>query len=142
MYDTGRHVVDDHERDVWVFLGAAWEDDSAYRDAFREYDREYEGLHFVPTPTRERHLTDWGGEAEYVQRVLLKYVDDAVDPSGLPASLAAYASADPALDVDARIDPGAVDVYACGITAIIEQHVTATRAIGVPDDRTQFEGFG
>jgi ferredoxin-NADP reductase len=143
LYETDRHVVDGHERDVWVFLGAAYEDDLAYREAFRAYDREHEGFHFVPTLTRERHLTDWGGETEYVQRVLLEYVaDDAPDASALPSELRDAASTGPALDVDARIDPGNVDVYACGVTAMVEQLVDATRAIGVPDDRTQFEGFG
>ncbi|NHN40758.1 oxidoreductase [Halorubellus sp. JP-L1] len=143
VYATDRHVVDGHERDVWLFLGAAYEDDLAYREAFRDYDRERDGFHFVPTLTRERRLTDWRGETEYVQRVLLKYVDDdAVDASALPARLAAYASADPAFDVDARIDPGNVDVYACGITAMVDQLVDATRAVGVPAERTQFEGFG
>lgn len=143
LYGTDRHVVDGHERDVWLFLGAAYEDDLAYREAFRELDREHDGFHFVPTLTRERHLGEWDGETEYVQRVLLQYVaDDAVDPAALPESLRAFASAAPALDVDARIDPGNVDVYACGVTAMVEQLVAATRAIGVPDDRTQFEGFG
>ncbi|MFC6953145.1 ferredoxin--NADP reductase [Halorubellus litoreus] len=143
LYETGRHVVDGHERDVWLFLGAAYEDDLAYRDAFRALDREHDGFHFVPTLTRERHLGEWRGETEYVQRVLLKYVaDDAVDASALPDGLREYATGEPALDVDARIDPENVDVYACGVTAMVEQLVDATRAIGVPDDRTQFEGFG
>jgi hypothetical protein len=37
---------------------SAYEDDLAYRDAFREYDREHERFHFVPTLTRERHLAE------------------------------------------------------------------------------------
>jgi ferredoxin-NADP reductase len=78
-----------------------------------------------------------------VQRALLQYVaDDAVDASTLPDGLRAAANAAPVLDVDARIDPGTVDVYACGVTAMVEQLVDATSAISVPDDRTQFEGFG
>ncbi|WP_323676608.1 FAD-binding oxidoreductase [Halorubellus sp. PRR65] len=143
VYETDRHVVDGHERDVWLFLGAAYEDDLAYREAFRELDREHDGFHFVPTLTRERHLGEWTGETAYVQRVLLEYVaEDAVDASALPTALREYASATPALDVDTRIDPGNVDVYACGVTAMVDQLVAATRAIGVPDDRTRFEGFG
>lgn len=143
VLDTGRHVVDGHERDVWVFLGCAWEDDLAYRDEFRRYDREYDGFHFVPTLTRERHLTDWRGETEYVQRVLLKYVDaDAVATDALPEGLARFLHEPPARDVGARIDPVSADVYACGISAMVDQLVAATRAVGVPDDATQFEGFG
>ena len=143
LYAPDRHVVDGHERDVWLFLGAAYEDDLAYRDAIRALDREHDGFHFVPTLTRERHLGEWDGEREYVQRVLLRYVaDDAVDANALPEGLREYATADPVLDVEARIDPGHVDVYACGISAMVEQLVDATRAIGVPTDRTQFEGFG
>jgi CDP-4-dehydro-6-deoxyglucose reductase len=143
LLDTGRNVVDGHERDIWVFLGCAWADDLAYREAFRRYDREYERFHFVPTLTRERHLTDWRGETDYVQRVLLKYVDDdAVDPDAVPDSLASYRDEPPARDIDARIDPGAIDVYACGVSAMVEQLVATSRAIGVPGDATQFEGFG
>ena len=143
LFDSGRTVVDAHERDIWVFLGAAWEDDLAYREAFRRYDREHERFHFVPTLTRERHLTDWRGETDYVQRVLLKYVDDdAVDTAALPDSLAGSLTDSPARDIDGRLDPGTVDVYACGLSAMVEQLVAATRAIGVPEDSTQFEGFG
>ncbi|MFD1645626.1 ferredoxin--NADP reductase [Haloarchaeobius litoreus] len=143
LFDTGRNVVDGVERDVWVFLGCAWEDDLAYREAFREYDRRYDGFHFVPTLTREHHLTDWTGESDYVQRVLLKYVDDdAVDTDELRPELARFVAEPPARAVAARIDPGSVDVYACGISAMVEQLVAATRVIGVPRDATQFEGFG
>ncbi|WP_440989853.1 ferredoxin--NADP reductase [Haloarchaeobius baliensis] len=143
LFDSERNVVDGHERDIWVFLGAAWADDLAYREAFRRYDDERERFHFVPTLTRERHLTEWTGETDYVQRVLLKYVDEsAVDTAAVPESLAGSLAASPALDIDARIDPRTVDVYACGISAMVEQLVAATRAIGVPADATQFEGFG
>jgi CDP-4-dehydro-6-deoxyglucose reductase len=143
VYDTGRNVVGDHERDVWVFLGAAYEDDLAYREAFRALDRDHDGFHFVPTLTRERHLTDWDGERAYVQRVLLKYLDDdAIDASALPDDLASFVDEDPETAIDARIDPANVDVYACGITAMVEQLVAATRSVGVPEARTQFEGFG
>lgn len=143
LLDTGRDVVDGHERDIWVFLGCAWADDLAYREQFRRYDRENERFHFVPTLTREHHLTDWRGETDYVQRVLLKYVDEErVDGAALPDSLAGSLAETPARDIDARIDPGSVDVYACGISAMVQQLVAATRAVGVPEDATQFEGFG
>jgi ferredoxin-NADP reductase len=143
VYETDRHVVDGEERDVWLFLGAAWADDLPYRAAFRALEAEQANFHFVPTVTREHHLTDWNGESDYVQHVLLTHVaDDAVDPGELPGDLRAFLGEDPVGDVDARIDPDGVDVYACGVTAMVESLLRATRALGVPDDRTTYEGFG
>jgi CDP-4-dehydro-6-deoxyglucose reductase len=134
-WDEGRHV--------WLFLGCGWEDDLPYREAFREYDRTREGFHFVPSLTREELLTDWAGETDYIQRVLLSYLDDdALDGVSLPSELAAYRDAEPARDIDARIDPADVELYACGITAMVGTLVAAARAVGVNDEHMEYEGFG
>jgi CDP-4-dehydro-6-deoxyglucose reductase len=44
--------------------------------------------------------------------------------------------------VDATIVPSRVEVYACGLTAMVESLVTAVEGMGVPPEHTQFEGFG
>jgi ferredoxin-NADP reductase len=130
-------------RDVWLFLGCGWEDDLPYGEAFRRLDREHPNFHFVPALTREGLLTDWEGEADYVQQVFLKYLaDGALDGVDLPRQLRPFRGARPALDVDARIDPGRTELYACGITAMVQTLVGAARAVGVPEDQMQFEGFG
>lgn len=137
---------DEHEgerRDVWLFLGCGWKDDLPYRDAFRELDRRKPNFHFVPTLTREHLLSDWPGESDYVQQVFVKYLDEAaLDGVELPESLAPFRAADPALDVSARIDPEETNVYACGITAMVETLVRTARSVGVPEKHMQFEGFG
>jgi len=134
-WDEGRHV--------WLFLGCGWEDDLPYREAFRKYDRTQDHFHFVPSLTREELLTDWEGETDYIQRVLLTYLDDdALDGVSLPSELAAYRDAEPALDIDARIDPADVELYACGITAMVGTLVAAARAVGVADEHMEYEGFG
>ena len=132
----------DEGRDVWLFHGTGWRDDLAYREVFESLD-ERENFHYVPTLSSESVLTDWEGETAYVQRTLLKYVDDAaLSGVDLPERLAPYADAAPNLDVDARIDPANVEVYACGINAMVFTLLDAVESLGVPGEHTQFEGFG
>ena len=139
--ETGQDTADGTRRDCWCFLGCGWEDDLPYREYFRALDAEYEHVHFVPTLTRERHLTDWQGETAYVQRTLMKYLtDDAPDP--VDPSLAAYRDREPATDVDARIDPRNLEVYACGVSAMVETLLDAVEQVGVPERYASGEGFG
>ncbi|MFT4946367.1 MAG: sulfite reductase alpha subunit-like flavoprotein, partial [Natronomonas sp.] len=35
LFETGRDEYEGEKRDVWLFLGAAWQDDLPYREAFR-----------------------------------------------------------------------------------------------------------
>lgn len=133
----------DENRHIWLFLGCGWEDDLPYREAFREHDRTHDHFHFVPSLTREELLTDWDGETDYIQRVLLSYLeDDAIEGVDLPAQLAAYRDAEPARDIDARLDPDNVELYACGITAMVGTLVAAARAVGVSEKHMEYEGFG
>lgn len=142
-FERGWDTHEGDPRDIWLFLGCGWKDDLPHYEAFRAYDREYEHFHFVPSLTREELLTDWDGETDYIQRVLLSYLDDAaIEGVELPAELAAYRNAEPALDIDARIDPENTELYACGITAMVGTLVAAARAVGVPEDHMQYEGFG
>lgn len=142
-FENNRDQYRGEKRDVWLFLGVAWEDDLPYRSAFRELERERENFHFVPTLSRERYLTNWPGETAYVQHVLVKYIQEAaLTDADLPSEFDAYRAEPPAEPIDARLDPASLEVYACGINAMVYGLVRAVERIGVPEDHTQFEGFG
>lgn len=143
LFEEGLDRHEGEPRDVWLFLGAAWEDTLPYREAFeaRAYDRE--NFHFVPTASRERYLTGWEGETAYVQHVLVKHLDDgSVDASALPDEFARYVDESPRYPIDARLDPSRMEVYACGINAMVFGLVDAVERLGVPPEHTQFEGYG
>jgi len=142
-FEEGRDVVDGEPRDIWLFLGCAWEDDLPHRDHFRELDAAHDHFHFVPTLTREPLLTDWTGETDYVQEVFIKHVaDDALDGVHLPGTLDSARAEAPVRDITARVEPDKVELYACGITAMVSTLVTAARAVGIPESQLQYEGFG
>jgi CDP-4-dehydro-6-deoxyglucose reductase len=141
-FETGLDRVDGDRRDVWLFIGAGWEDDLAYRERFRTLDDERENFHFVPTLTREGLLTDWAGETAYVQRTFLKYVDDSTVDAADLGDLAEYVESDPVLDVDAGIDPGNVEVYACGVNAMVYDLLDTLERVGVPERCVDAEGYG
>jgi ferredoxin-NADP reductase len=93
--------------------------------------------------TREQFLGEWTGETAYVQHALVKYIeDDALVDVELPAAFERFRNAEPAVDADARVDPSNVEVYACGINAMVYGLVDAVERLGVPDRYTHFEGFG
>lgn len=132
----------DEGRDVWLFLGAAWLDDLPYREYFRELDAARPNFHFVPTLSREPYLSAWDGETAYIQQVLLKYVAaDAVVP-GIDRNLERFLAEPPADDVDARLDPQAMEVYACGINPMIYSLLGTVERLGVPEECVSLEGFG
>lgn len=141
--ETGRDVFEDRARDIWLFLGVSGEDDLPYRQHFRQLEREIEQFHFVPTLSRERYLSDWRGETAYVQHVLVKYFTEASRADGdLPAEFEEYRDDQPTCEIEQRIDPESVEVYACGINAMVYGLVDAVQRLGVPEKHTQFEGFG
>ncbi|MFB6170627.1 MAG: ferredoxin--NADP reductase [Haloarculaceae archaeon] len=145
VFEEGLDVHEGTTRDVWVFLGCSWRDDLPYRERFRELAATHDNFHFVPTLSREEHLTQWDGETAYVQETFVKYLDaDARERarSNLDASLAPFLDAAPETDVDARIDPSNLDVYSCGINAMVERLVDVARQVGVPPERADGEGFG
>lgn len=142
-FEQGRETYRGETRDVWLFLGCAWADDLPYREAFRALERDHKAFHFVPTLSRERCLSSWDGETAYVQHVLGKYVTEAAfHRVDLPAGFDRARRDSPKEEVDARIDPENVEVYACGINAMVYGLVDAVERLGVPDRHTQFEGFG
>jgi CDP-4-dehydro-6-deoxyglucose reductase len=142
-FATGRDEHGGRQRDVWLFLGAAWEDDLAYREHFRALDRERDNFHFVPTLSRETHLTDWAGETAYVQHTLVKYLaEDALSGVDLPRAFEQVRENPRRTDAPASLDPARMEVYACGINAMVYGLVDAVERLGVPERHVEFEGFG
>jgi ferredoxin-NADP reductase len=142
VFETGRDEYQGTDRDVWLFLGAAWEDDLPYREAFRERDRRRENFHFVPCLSREPSLSDWDGETDYVQHALLKHVDPTAVITGLGERQERWLQRDPPSDEAARLDPADAEFYACGINAMVHSLVRTVERLGVPEDRIESEGFG
>ncbi|MFB6130353.1 MAG: ferredoxin--NADP reductase [Salinigranum sp.] len=142
VFEEGLDEYDGVPRNVWLFLGASWRDDIPYYEEFSRLAADEENFHFVPTASREEYLTDWTGESTYVQQTLLTYLDrEAVDALDAP-SLSRIADREPKYDVDARIHPDAVEVYACGINAMVYSLVDVIGEMGVPDRRIRVEGYG
>lgn len=130
-------------RDVWLFLGAAWEDDLPYHETFTEMAAERDNFHYVPSLSREPWLTDWSGETEYIQDALLKYVDEqALDDAAFGRHMAEMLAGRPTTAINPRIDPHEVEVYACGINAMVYSLATAIRRLGVPERHVHCEGYG
>jgi len=142
LFETGRDEYDGEQRDVWLFLGAAWRDDLPYREAFRQRERDHGNFHFVPCLSRELTLSDWDGETDYVQHALLKHTDEGAVTAGIGERLERWINRQPRSGVEARIDPGDIDVYACGINAMVYSLVQSVERLGVPPDRIESEGFG
>ncbi|MFB6164744.1 MAG: ferredoxin--NADP reductase [Haloarculaceae archaeon] len=142
-FESGLDRYEGQQRDVWLFLGAPWADTLPYRDRFETLAADRENFHFVPTLSRESYLTDWDGETAYVQYALATYLDrEAVDADAQPDAFRQYLDAEPRTAIDARIDPATVEVYACGLNAMVTDLVDAAERLGVPEEHTQFEGFG
>jgi len=142
LFETGRDVYEGTDRDIWLFLGAAWRDDLPYREAFKQLAEDHSNFHFVPCLSREAVLSEWGGETDYVQHALLKHTDSDAVTAPLDERLERWLRADPDSGVQARLDPASVDVYACGINAMVYSLVGAVERLGVPPERIESEGFG
>ncbi|CCQ32549.1 CDP-4-dehydro-6-deoxyglucose reductase protein [Halorhabdus tiamatea SARL4B] len=142
LFETGRDEYQGEKRDVWLFLGAAWADDLPYRTAFRRLARERDNFHFVPCLSREPYLSDWDGETAYVQHALLKHIDETAVSTPMGTLIDDRLEDEPASDESPSIDPGNVDVYACGINAMVYSLVAAVERLGVPANRIESEGFG
>ena len=143
LFDSGRDVHRGTTRDVWLFLGAAWADDLPYHDEFAALASTTEHFHYVPCASREPWLGAWSGETEYVQDALLKYVDEhALGDAAFGHHLARYLRQPPAVDVEARLDPHDLEVYACGLNGMVFGLETTLRRLGVPSNRIHGEGYG
>lgn len=143
LFETGRDRAGETVRDIWLILGGGWEDTLPYHEAFQAYATERDNFHYVPTVSRESYLTEWAGETAYVQHVLAKYLDDSVIEAGaLPAAFERYRTEPARTAIDARLDPSQLEVYACGLNAMVSGLVDAAEQLGVPPEHTDFEGFG
>jgi len=142
VFETGRDEYEGQKRDIWLFLGTAWKDDLPYGEAFRALGREHDNFHFVPCLSREPVLADWDGETDYVQDALLKHTDPDAVTAPIGVGLERLIRTDPDSGVDDRIDPERVDVYACGINAMVHGLVRTVELLGVPPERIESEGFG
>ena len=132
----------DEGRDVWLFLGAPWKDDLPYREEFRDLASDRSNFHFVPTLSRESYLSDWEGETAYIQNVLLKYLADDTVISKLGRDKERYLLRVPNYEIDARLVPQQMEVYACGINAMIYSLLDTVDKIGVPEECVSLEGYG
>lgn len=142
VFEQGLDEYEGTNRDVWLFLGAAWEDDLPYAEEFRSLARKQENFRFVPTLSRESLLTKWKGETSYVQDMLCKYVDSKAVTAPLGPHLEQQIQRSPEDETRARIDPTNVEVYACGINAMVHSLTKMVRRLGVPDQYVESEGFG
>lgn len=142
VFETERDEYEGANRDVWLFLGAAWKDDLPYREAFRDRQQAYDNFHFVPCLSREPSLLDWEGETDYVQHALLKHVAPTAVTTGLGERLEGWLQRHPQSGVDARLDPTTAEFYACGINAMVYSLVRTVEQLGVPESRIESEGFG
>ena len=143
VFETGRDKYRGKKRDVWLFLGAAWEDDLPYHEAFVNLEAEHENFHYIPCLSREPWLSGWDGETEYIQDALLKYIDErALDDAVFGRHMATMLANAPTTTIDARIDPHELEVYACGINAMVYSLETAVKRLGVPERNIHCEGYG
>lgn len=143
VFEEARDVHEGKTRDVWLFLGCGWEDDLPYREEFRALANNQANFHFVPTLSREAYLSDWTGEMAYVQSTLVKYLaDEALSDVDLDPEFEPYQTEEPRYPIEAQLKPASMEVYACGINAMVYDLVDAVARLGVDEEHTQFEGFG
>lgn len=142
VFDEGLDAYRGEDRDVWLVLGAAWEDDLPYHDEFRALADDRDNFHYVPTLSREPYLSDWEGETEYVQYTFLKHIDESSVRTSVDRRIERWVTEEPVSGMDTRIDPTDADIYACGINAMVYSLVNAAEGVGVPPERIESEGFG
>lgn len=143
IFEEERDKFRGETRDVWLFLGAAWIDDLPYHEAFQELAETHDNFHYVPCLSREPWLSEWKGETDYIQDAMMKYVDEReLDDAAFGRHVAELLDDRPQIDDGARINPHNVEVYACGINAMVYSLETAVRRLGVPSRHVHCEGYG
>ncbi|WP_227356330.1 FAD-binding oxidoreductase [Haladaptatus salinisoli] len=131
------------KRNIWLFLGASWEDDLPYHREFRTLADERENFHYVPTLSRETTLSEWDGETAYTQYTFATYLDrEKTAVAELPDDVRPFIDEEPKYDIDARIDPNNLELYACGINLMVYGIVSVAEAVGVPAKLIRGEGYG
>ena len=142
-FETGRDEFQGTDRDVWLFLGAAWKDDLPYHADFEERANTHDNFHYVPCLSRETWLSKWVGETEYIQDALMKYVDErALEDAVVGRHIAEMLADRPDVPIDTRIDPHDIEIYACGINAMVFSLEQAASRLGVDPHHIHCEGYG
>lgn len=73
----------------------------------------------------------------------MKYVDErALEDAVFGHHIAEMLADRPTVDADSRIDPTELEVYACGINAMVYSLETAVKRLGVPTRHLHVEGYG
>ena len=67
---------------------------------------------------------------------------DRADTDSLPPDAAEFVGSDPEGEIDARIDPGNVGVYVCGIDAMCNSVRNVVEPLGVPELYHEEESYG
>lgn len=143
VFEEGFNEYNGTKRNVWLFLGASWEDDLPYGPQFRDLADTHENFHYVPTLSRETILADWEGETAYIQQTFVKYLNrEAVNTPDVPDDIRPRLGEEPAYDIDARLNPNNVELYACGINAMVYSIVSISESVGIPENMIRGEGYG
>ncbi|MFC6725069.1 ferredoxin--NADP reductase [Halobium palmae] len=143
LFEEGWDEVNGDSYDVYLILGSSWEDDLAYHEEWRTMDDERDNFHYIPTLSRESKLTEWEGETDYVQQVLLKCLDDgAIEQAELPDALQGFVGEDLATGDTPNLDPEELELFICGIGAMANQVREVAKHGGVPERRRHVESYG
>lgn len=68
------------DRNVWFFFGARTLEDLYYVELFRELEKKWPKLHFVPALSEPLEEDNWKGETGFITDVLDKYIKEKMDP--------------------------------------------------------------
>jgi CDP-4-dehydro-6-deoxyglucose reductase len=68
--------------------------------------------------------------------------NDVGEELSLPSEFERYRNIPSRYPIDARLDPSQLEVYTCGLNAMVSSLVEAAERLGAPPEHTQLEGFG
>ncbi len=97
--------------EIWLFFGIRTEDEIIYRDYFESLAGRHKNFHFVPVLSRPAE--GWQGERGHVQDALRKYI---------------------------KI-PGGMDIYICGVLAMVEEVAQIAEEMGFKKEKIYFEKY-
>lgn len=99
--------------DIWNLFGNRYVEDILYREEFEALARKHKNFHNVFTVSRPRDPKEWGGETQYVQFLLKKYIPDPQDKH----------------------------IYICGLKYMIEEVQKTAQEMGFTKDQVFFEKY-
>ena len=101
------------EYEIYFFFGAVTTRDIYFIDKFRELEKVYPGLHFVPALSGSTEGDGWEGEKGTVVDVMLRYTKDAEGK----------------------------EAYLCGGPGMLAASIKALKSIGFTDNEIFFDEF-